>query len=79
MKRLFAFCVLTLASAGCTQSRGALMRGASDPPSPVALVPAPAGTDVVTQSRGAVGVSHDLNATSPGPEVSVPLVAQMTE
>jgi len=78
MKRLFALSVLTLASAGCAQTNGALMRGASDPPSPLAIVPAPGGTNIVTQSRGGAVVSNASGATSPTSEFSVPLVAQVT-
>ena len=52
MKRLLVLSMLSLATAGCTQSKGALLRGASYPPSPVALTPVPSIYDTVNTGVG---------------------------
>ena len=52
MKRLLVVSMLSLALAGCAQSKGALSRGASYPPSPVALTPVPSVYDTVNQGVG---------------------------
>ena len=51
MKRLLVLSMLSLATAGCAQSKGALSRGASYPPSPVALTPVPSIYDTVNHGR----------------------------
>jgi hypothetical protein len=79
MKRFFALVLLGLASAGCTQTSGAIMRGASDPPSPLALRPAPTGMNVVTQSRSDSGLANVAVSDGSGSEMSVPLVAQVSK
>ena len=52
MKRLLVLSMLSLATAGCAQSKGALLRGASYPPSPVALTPVPSIYDTVNSGVG---------------------------
>ena len=52
MKRLLVLSMLSLAPAGCAQSKGALSRGASYPPSPVALTPVPSIYDTVNTGVG---------------------------
>jgi hypothetical protein len=79
MKRFRALLLLCLASAGCTQTSGAIMRGASDPPSPLALRPAPAGMNVVTQSRSDSGLANVAISDGSAAEMSVPLVAQVSK
>jgi peptidyl-prolyl cis-trans isomerase SurA len=52
MKRLFVLSALSLALAGCAQSKGALSRGASYPPSPVAITPVPSVYDTINEGMG---------------------------
>ena len=52
MKRLLVVSMLSLALAGCAQSKGALSRGASYPPSPVAITPVPSVYDTINQGMG---------------------------
>ena len=52
MKRLLVVSMLSLALAGCAQSKGALSRGASYPPSPVAITPVPSIYDTINQGVG---------------------------
>ena len=52
MKRLLVVSMLSLALAGCAQSKGALSRGASYPPSPVAITPVPSIYDTINQGTG---------------------------
>jgi peptidyl-prolyl cis-trans isomerase SurA len=52
MKRLFVLSLLSLALAGCAQSKGALSRGASYPPSPVAITPVPSIHDTINEGMG---------------------------
>jgi parvulin-like peptidyl-prolyl isomerase len=52
MKRLLVVSMLSLALAGCAQSKGALSRGASYPPSPVAIAPVPSIYDTINQGTG---------------------------
>ena len=51
MKRLLVLSMLSLATAGCVQSKGALSRGASYPPSPVSLAPVPSIYDTINHGR----------------------------
>jgi peptidyl-prolyl cis-trans isomerase SurA len=52
MKRLFVLSMFSLALAGCAQSKGALSRGASYPPSPVAVTPVPSIYDTINAGMG---------------------------
>jgi hypothetical protein len=70
MKRLLALGALSLAIAGCTQSSGAIMRGASSPPSPLALAPARSNRDTIIQGAA--------TAPSADPAASAPVVAQLS-
>ncbi|HEX3446988.1 MAG TPA: peptidylprolyl isomerase [Isosphaeraceae bacterium] len=58
MKRLLVLSMLSLATAGCAQSKGALLRGASYPPSPVALTPVPSIYDTVNSGVGGEKVAQ---------------------
>jgi len=57
MKRLFVVSMLSLALAGCAQSRGAVSRGASSPPSPLAVTPVPSIYDTVNQGVGGPAIA----------------------
>ena len=65
MKRLLVVSMLSLAMAGCAQSKGALSRGASYPPSPVALTPVPSVYDTVNQGMGGKALAA---TTMPNPD-----------
>jgi hypothetical protein len=70
MKRLLALGALSLAIAGCTQTSGAVMRGASSPPSPLAIAPASANRDTIIQGAATAPTSD--------PAASPPVVAQLS-
>ncbi len=67
MKRLLVVSMLSLALAGCAQSKGALSRGASYPPSPVALTPVPSIYDTVNQGVGGKAVAQTAIANLDDP------------
>ena len=67
MKRLLVVSMLSLALAGCAQSKGALSRGASYPPSPVALTPVPSIYDTVNQGMGGKAVAQTAIANPDDP------------
>ena len=58
MKRLLVLSTLSLALAGCAQSKGALSRGASYPPSPVAVTPVPSVYDTINAGLGGKAVAQ---------------------
>ena len=58
MKRLLVLSALSLAMAGCAQSKGALSRGASYPPSPVAVTPVPSLYDTINPGMGGKAVAQ---------------------
>jgi parvulin-like peptidyl-prolyl isomerase len=58
MIRLLAVSMLSLALAGCAQSKGALSRGASYPPSPVAITPVPSIYDTINKGVGGNAVAQ---------------------
>ena len=68
MKRLLVVSMLSLALAGCAQSKGALSRGASYPPSPVALTPVPSLYDTVNQGMGGKAVAQTAIANPDDPQ-----------
>ena len=65
MKRLFVLSALSLALAGCAQSKGALSRGASYPPSPVAITPVPSVYDTI---NGGLGGKALAQTAMPNPD-----------
>jgi peptidyl-prolyl cis-trans isomerase SurA len=67
MKRLLVVSMLSLAMAGCAQSKGALSRGASYPPSPVAITPVPSVYDTVNQGMGGKAVAQTAIANPDDP------------
>ncbi len=58
MKRLLVLSMLSLALAGCAQSKGAMSRGASYPPSPVAVTPVPSIYDTINPGMGGKAVAQ---------------------
>jgi hypothetical protein len=76
-KRLSVVGLLGVASTGCFQSHGALMRGASNPPSPMAF--APAASPDTTIDGGVVkgqAVAQTATASRPGRITTATLGAQ---
>jgi peptidyl-prolyl cis-trans isomerase SurA len=70
MKRQFVLGMLSLALAGCAQSKGALSRGASYPPSPVAVTPVPSIYDTVNQGVGGKKVAQTAIGNPDDPQWS---------
>jgi hypothetical protein len=68
MKRMLVVSMLSLALAGCAQSKGALSRGASYPPSPVALAPVPSLYDTVNQGVGGKALAQTAIANPDDPQ-----------
>jgi parvulin-like peptidyl-prolyl isomerase len=80
MKRLLVVSMLSLALAGCAQSKGALSRGASYPPSPVAITPVPSVYDTINQGMGGKALAQTAMPKPDDPQWSgrapVPVAAQ---
>jgi parvulin-like peptidyl-prolyl isomerase len=68
MKRLLVLSTLCLALAGCAQSKGALSRGASYPPSPVAITPVPSVYDTINAGMGGKAVAQTANINPDDPQ-----------
>ncbi len=68
MKRMLVVSMLSLALAGCAQSKGALSRGASYPPSPVAITPVPSLYDTVNQGVGGKALAQTALANPDDPQ-----------
>ena len=72
MKRLLVVSMLSLALAGCAQSKGALSRGASYPPSPVAITPVPSIYDTINQGVGGKALAQTAMPESRRPAMGGP-------
>ena len=68
MIRLLAVSMLSLALAGCAQSKGALSRGASYPPSPVAITPVPSIYDTINPGVGGKALAQSAMKHSDDPQ-----------